>query len=125
MHLINDGSIRFDDDRLAFVSLSRFQEKILSGEYCLVCAEKVELSSREHIIPDWLLRKMDLHGKNITLSNRTQHRYGKYVIPCCLSCNGLMGKELEEPISSAFEAGFDSFVDFYKSDSNRMKLFVW
>jgi len=125
MYLIDDESIRFEDGRLAFVSLNRFQEKVLSGDYCLVCAEKVELSSREHIIPDWLLRKMNLYGKNITLGNRTQHRYGQYVIPCCLSCNGFMGNELEEPISSAFEAGFGSFVDFYKSDSNRIKLFAW
>jgi hypothetical protein len=125
MHLISDESIRFDDGRLAFVSLDRFRDKVCSGKYCLVCAENVDLSSREHIVPDWILRKMTLHGKSITLPNKTQYRYGQYVVPCCSSCNQLMGKELEEPISAAFNNGFASFSEFFEEDSNRLKLFTW
>jgi len=125
MHLISDESIRFDDGRFAFVSLERFRDKICSGKYCLVCAENVDISSKEHIIPAWALRKMNLHDKSITLPNKTKYRYGQYVIPCCPSCNTKMGEELEEPISAAFNNGFASFSEFFECDSNRLKLFTW
>lgn len=126
MHVLKDKSIRFDDGRLAFVSLDRFREKVCAGNLCLVCAdEHTKLSTKEHIIPDWILRKLSLHDKNITLPNYTLHRYAQYVIPCCSRCNALMGKELEEPIRQAFEDGINSFNTFLEGERGSLKLFSW
>ena len=126
MHTLEDKSIRFDDGRLAFVSVDRFRDLVCSGKCCLVCAdENTDLSSREHIIPDWILRALNLHNKNITLPNSTLHRYGQYVVPCCSNCNELMGLELEGPISEAFVSGFYSMEKLLLSYNGKLKLFAW
>lgn len=126
VHTLEDKSIRFDDGRLAFVSVDRFRELVCAGKCCLVCADaNSDLSTREHIIPDWILRTLNLHGRSITLPNSTLHRYGKYVIPCCSSCNALMGVNLEKPISEAFSSGFHSFEKFLLSSNGKLKLFAW
>lgn len=126
MHILEDKSIIFDDGRLAFVGVDRFRDLVYSGNCCLVCADEISVTpSREHIISDWILRLLNLHGQNITLPNNTLLRYSKYIVPCCSSCNALMGTKLEQPISEAFASGFDSFEKFILSDNGSSKLFAW
>jgi len=89
-----DGSIVDKTGKVIFFSTERFVKDICHGGCCFICG--VEPSSvpfnDEHILPNWLLRKYDLHNHTITLPNGEEVKYGGYTIPCCESCNQLMGQ---------------------------------
>ena len=79
----------------------RFLSDVLGGGCCCICGEKRDDKpfNDEHVIPDWLQRAAKLHAQKITLPNGTPFPYGQYKVPCCVDCNSLYGKELEERVA--------------------------
>jgi hypothetical protein len=121
--LLEDGSIS-SNGKIIFVSLRRFKEKVCRELVCFVCADEMAEPTKEHVVPDWVLRKFSLHNQFITLPNGTLLKYANYVIPCCWSCNQLLSKELETPISKAFNEGFEGVKNFLANGYGQ-KLFSW
>ena len=123
MVLLEDGSISVDG-KIRFVSLRRFQEKVCKGTVCFICADENVEPTKEHVVPDWILKKFALYNHAITLPNGTLLKYRDYVVPCCWSCNQLLSKELETPISKAFKDGFAGVKRLLTSGYGP-KLFSW
>jgi hypothetical protein len=112
----DDGSIIGKDGKVLFFSLERFKKDIIEGDCCFICgcSRGSRKFNDEHVIPDWLLRQFDLHSHQIGLPNSFGLRYSKYKIPCCGSCNSLLGKTLETPISKLFKSGYASVLKHAK-----------
>jgi hypothetical protein len=72
-----------------------------------------------------LLRRYDLFSRTITLPNDRTFRYDRYTVPCCVDCNKLMGKVIEEPISQVIQAGSDAVINYIQSDGGGLKIFIW
>jgi hypothetical protein len=127
MFVSEDGSVYRDDETAIFFSIVRFTEDIVQGDHCFLCGRsrtQVEFND-EHVISDWILRKHNLHNRNISLPNGTLFRYSQYKVPCCKQCNSSMGKLFEEPMSELFNAGYDAVAAFISTKAGRTKLFVW
>jgi hypothetical protein len=126
MPIAVEGSVTNQQRRLQFCSWSRFVADICEGDHCFICDRtEAEIDfNREHILPNWLLRKFELHAKTMTLPNGTRHPYGNYTLACCIDCNREMGRIFETPISEAFDGGFAGLVDFIERDGLD-RLFQW
>jgi len=120
---LEDGSI-YLNGKMVFVSLQRFRDKVCSGEVCFLCADENSEPTKEHVIPDWILRKYSLYNHSITLTNGTRFKYRDYVVPCCWKCNQLLCKNFETPISSAYENGFDGLKG-YLVGGEVTRVFCW
>lgn len=121
-----DGSIINSEGQVIYFSLERFKTDICNGNCCFICgcAPGSKPFNDEHILPDWLLRRFDLHHKAIGLPNETIFRYDQYKIACCAECNALMGKRIEEPISKLISCGYETFTKAL-SERGHEFLFVW
>ena len=121
-----DGSIIDETGRVIFFSGSRFYAEIVEGDCCYVCGrDQAEVKfNREHILPQWVLRRFNLHSRSVTLPNGTTFKYGEYVLPCCMDCNALMGRELESVIQPLIEAGA-SAVAHYLQEYGPGLFFIW
>lgn len=99
---------------------------ICLGSCCFICgASPANVPfNDEHVIPHWVLRKFNLFDKSVTLPNGRSRRYDRYKVPCCASCNSLMGETIEREISDACRDGVASLVRFVE-EGNGLKLFVW
>lgn len=121
-----DGSVVGADGRLLFVSGQRFQRDIVEGQCCFLCGaspDKAEFTD-EHVIPDWVLREFSLHSKQVTLANGATIPYSRYRVPCCSSCNALLGETVEKPISDMIKGGYQSVSAFIKKNG-AWRLFAW
>lgn len=112
------------DGKTIFFGLEDFIEKIVNEYNCFICGanEKSKEFNDEHIIPDWILKKYNLHSKTIRLPNLTKIRYGQYVIPCCSECNKELGKIYELPISNLFKKSYEDFCNELKNDDSLVNL---
>lgn len=121
-----DGSVFAPDGRMVFCSVERFVRDICEGDCCFVCgrSERAVEFNREHILPNWVLHRFDLHGETVTLPNGERHRYGTYTLPCCVDCNTDMSRVFETPISEAFAGGFDAVLAMVR-DGCADLLFRW
>lgn len=122
----DDGSIISKDGRILFMSAERFARDICEGSCCFICGipnGEAEFND-EHILPQWLLRRHDLHNASITLPNGQTQKYASYTIPCCKSCNSLLAKELEDPVSRAFAGGSEVLSNFIMNGGHH-PLFIW
>ena len=57
--------------------MDRFVREICEGSHCFLCGaapEEKEFND-EHVIPKWLLRKLDIYKLSITLPNNAKIRY--------------------------------------------------
>jgi hypothetical protein len=121
-----DHSIRADDGRLVYICVDRFKSQICQSKCCFVCGESSAVPmTQEHVIPDWILKYFNLHREEITLPNKTLYRYDKYKVPMCEPCNKLLGRELEAPISHAFQNGMEGISSFLEKPQGKQKLFSW
>jgi hypothetical protein len=121
-----DGSLEDSDGNIIFYSVERFEEEICEGGHCFLCGahpDEKEFSD-EHIIPKWVLNKLDLFDESITLPNNEKLRYSKYTVPCCKDCNSFLGREIEEEIRNVVVGGLDS-VNKYVTDHGPWKIFLW
>lgn len=108
-----DGSIIGKDKKILFFSLKRFRRDIVQGNFCFLCGVSPTKTpfNDEHVIPQWLLKEFNLHDKQVSLPNSQGLRYSKYKIPCCASCNSLLGETFEEPISKLLKGGYQDVYD--------------
>lgn len=122
----DDGSIIDSEGKLVFLSRTLFERDVAKGARCFLCAQSISknTSTREHIIPNWVIRKCNIQDRRINLPNGARVNYGRYVIECCTNCNGLLDKEIEKPIKKVFDSGFDGLRDFI-NNGGRDTLIIW
>jgi hypothetical protein len=121
-----DGSIIGEDGKFLFFSLKRFRRDIVEGNCCFLCGispTKTQFND-EHVIPDWILKEFNLHNKLVTLPNSSGFLYSKYKVPCCTSCNSLLGRAFEEPISRLLKGGYQDVLNHVMHDGPWL-FYVW
>lgn len=126
LNVTPDGSVLDRDGRVIFFSLERFISDIVEGDCCFICgAERSAVSfNDEHVIPDWILRRFELHRRQIQIPNESLLRYGSLTVPCCVDCNTQMGELFEEPMSALFASGFEA-VSRELKNHGPWTLFSW
>lgn len=122
----NDGSIIDADGKILFFSLERFVNDIGKGDCCFICGKARSAGdfNDEHVMPEWVLRKYNLFSGTIGLKNEAKIRYDRYKVPCCIDCNSLMGRELEDPMSRIVAGGHEAVAN-HVTQNGAMLLFVW
>lgn len=113
---------------IIFFGLQHFLDDIAKGDCCFICGAKPESKefNDEHIIPDWILRKYNLHKEFITLPNGTKFKYGQYKVPCCKDCNTALGIIYEEPLSNLLSKTYSEIVvEINKNPKIIHLLFKW
>jgi hypothetical protein len=102
-----NGSVIDGEGNLLYISCQRFIRDIAEGDCCFMCGAKP--GSRpfndEHVIPDWVLRDLGLHNKQINHGNFRSTTYSRFRVPCCVECNSTLGRKVETPISTLFKGG--------------------
>lgn len=116
-----------DDGRTLLFSCEEFVTRICRGDGCFVCGTSRETTpfNDEHIVPRWVLRRYGLFEKEITLPTGERRRYGGYKVPCCVSCNSLLGEEVETPVSRLLDGDFTAVYESLKSPQARELVFKW
>lgn len=99
-----DGSLVDARGRVRHFGRPAFEKLAGDLDRCFVCGvdRAVVDFNDEHVVPDWLLRRFDLHSRRIILPNGQQQLYGRYTLRCCTPCNTLLGARLETPVSQLF-----------------------
>jgi hypothetical protein len=101
-------------------------DKIESRNYdsscCFLCGEDFDRdsSTSEHVIPNWLQKKYNLHNQTMVLLNYTSIQYKYLKIPCCKKCNNMYLSKIEDEVKNKLNGGFKSFKSI-----NREILFYW
>lgn len=121
-----EDMIKDKNGRILFLSPEKFCDIIIQKKSCFICGvnPKEAAFSKEHIFPDWILRDFNMNDAAIDLPNKEKHRYGTYVIPCCINCNNRMGSEIEKPLSEVLKAGHSSVVE-YLEKNGPWSLYNW
>jgi hypothetical protein len=99
---------------------------MVNGAACFICGvhqDDAEFNS-EHVFPNWMLRHYGLQNHYVNLPNDVGHKYTTYKVPCCKSCNTLMAREFESPISELVRDGYEAITDHLRTDGP-LRLFVW
>ncbi len=125
--ITRDGNINIDGKTMLF-SVEHFISDIVKNDHCFICGATPDDKefNNEHIIPNWILRKYDLHSKKITLPNGTKIRYDQYLVPCCKECNTDLGKTFEEPIQEFLEKPYNDLAPILSSNNGLLHLiFKW
>jgi len=121
-------SVKTDDGRTVLFSVEEFYEKIVLQNHCFICGAPPNSKefNNEHILPDWLLARYQLHSQIINLPNQLGQLYGKYTIPCCKDCNSELGDKVEIPMSKLLKLPFNEFtLALTNSHQNINLLFQW
>jgi hypothetical protein len=111
--------------KIIYFGAQRFLNDICLGDCCFICGAKPDEKrfNNEHVFPEWLLRRLDLFDKSITLPNKATVPYNRYTVPCCAECNSLMGDEVETPVSRAVGAGLGGLVKLI--EDHPLTIAVW
>jgi hypothetical protein len=116
------------NNKVMYFGYQDFMEKLVKGDHCFMCGASPDekLFNNEHIIPDWVLRKFNLHEQWITLPNGTTMKYGQFVISCCADCNTLLGQRVETPISGYLSLPHSELAARLDADPAIFgQLFIW
>lgn len=121
-----DGSVVRSDGSVVYFSIKRFTEDICRDGCCFICgaARNSVPFNDEHVIPRWLLRRHGLFDQEVILPNGTGLRYGQYVLPCCASCNSVLGRGVEERVGALVNAGYEAVCDHLLAEGPGL-LFRW
>ncbi|MCQ1779410.1 hypothetical protein NOJ05_19565 [Neorhizobium galegae] len=119
-------TVRDEAGQVLLYSWHDFVETICQGNCCFVCgaSPREKKFNDEHIVPNWVLHRFDLHSKNLTLPNGNEHKYGTYTVPCCVECNTTMAETFETPMSRLFDAGAGAIQDFV-AEKGPLIPFTW
>ena len=126
MKIDSEGSFRKSDGTIRHFSRQAFTELAPNINRCFICGDfnNVKNFNKEHVIPNWLLRRFDLQSKYITLTNNNKNKYSRYLLRCCKSCNSLLGEKVEIPISQIFTNSLaETCLNLRSSDP--MLLYQW
>jgi len=121
-----DGSVIGEGGKVLHFSSRRFVRDICFDGACFVCgaARGSVPFNNEHVVPDWLLRRHKLHEQKITLPNLTTYKYGAYKVPCCVSCNSLLGKSVEQRVSALLTGDYSEIRSRLSFETITL-LFSW
>jgi hypothetical protein len=122
----SDRSIERPDGDVVLFSLARFEQDIVRGGCCFICGASRERKAfnNEHVLPRWMLRRHNLHNRQITLANGSTIPYHQYTLPCCVDCNSALSAIYEDPVSRLFEGGLNT-VSAYVKEHGPWLLFSW
>jgi len=118
----------YKKNKVLYFSLEDFIDKIIIDDNCFICGANPDLKefNNEHVIPNWILRKHNLHSQKVKLSNDSLINYGQYVIPCCKNCNSELSDYYEKPLSKLLNKSYKEVVSEIKSDNSVfLLLFQW
>jgi hypothetical protein len=120
-----DGSL-LRNGKVLYFSYNRFVRDVVQGGRCFMCGANPELVqfNDEHVLPDWILRRYGLHDREIVLPNFRRLRYGHFKIPCCESCNGMLGERIERPVREMPNGGYSDFTRDFVANGP-YALFCW
>ena len=106
---------------LSISEYDKIKNRSIKKDNCFLCGVKLNKfnRSKEHVFAEWLLRRFDLWNNRLILLNRTSVSYREATIPCCIRCNGILGKT-EDLIREVSNDGFDKF-----SKLPEEKIFLW
>ena len=116
--------IEYPSEKTVYFGFEDFKAKIVEGDCCFICGalkEEKEFND-EHIIPNWILRRYELHNRLINIATERNVQYGKYVVPCCKECNSQLGDLIETPLSKLLTKTYDELVESLKTDSEPVIL---
>jgi hypothetical protein len=121
-----DGSVLDADGRVVLFGVERFVADIGEGECCFICGARpgTKVFNNEHVIPDWVLAKHQLHSSRISLPNDEDLAYGRYTIPCCQECNSRIAQVYERPIAELISAGYGAVRDHLLRHGPQL-FFTW
>jgi hypothetical protein len=107
-----DKTIEAANGRIYHYGWTRFVDEVCTGGHCFICGRTYDASAfnDEHVVPDWLLTRFRLHNSRLTLPNGTQRPYGQHKIPCCIDCNSLLGREIEQHIAMITGGDYSAFA---------------
>jgi len=110
--------------KVLLYSVDDFYTRIVVGDDCFICGASRDSKkfNDEHILPDWLLTKYELHNKWISLGNNANFQYGRYTVPCCEECNSNLGKQIETPISQLLKLPYSEICKAISTDQNNLIL---
>lgn len=80
-------------------------------QQCFLCLRSLGgslPSTREHVLPQWLMSLAGLTDALSVLPGGQLFKYGQRTVPCCGDCNGFLDRGLEKPVSGAVTQGFDA-----------------
>lgn len=98
-----------------------FDSSHFDYEHCFLCGRELEnQDSREHVLPEWLLRRFDLWNHQVALLNNTSMPYRQLYIPCCIECNNESLSQIENLVCQAVSLGFEAFVEL-----DELTVFQW
>lgn len=126
MAIDHEGSLTGPTGEIRHFSQRAFVKLASDTSRCFICgigAADCQFND-EHVIPDWLLRRFCLHSRRITLPNGHQLMYGRYTLRCCQSCNSLLGRNIEIPISQLFVEDFHATVENFHANAPIL-LYQW
>lgn len=104
-----------EEKKLASSADLPFDNPLNSDEFsynnCFLCGVALDNnnSSEEHIYPQWLQKEFNLWNQKLILLNQKTINYKSLKIPCCKSCNEILGKKIEKPIQKAYKGGYEEF----------------
>jgi hypothetical protein len=112
--------------KVLYFSIRSFIDKIAGGNVCFICGADpgTVVFNDEHVIPEWILARHNLHARVITLPNEAGLKYGQYKIPCCENCNSEMSQTFEKPISDLVKGGYTA-VTRYLVQEGPWLIFKW
>ena len=121
-----DGSVINSQGKTLFFSVDRFKRDICEGDCCFICGASPSETdfNDEHIIPRWILRDLNLFSKTIHLPNGLSYQYDRYKVPCCISCNSLLGEEIEQPVSDLIKGNWNDLNKHLK-EKGPWLFFKW
>lgn len=121
-----DGSFVYRDGRILHQRTECWLSRVRNHDICFSCGALRQdvVFNDEHVVPDWVLRRYDLHRQFITLPNGTQMRYGQYKVPCCVRCNSLYGQIVEMPMSRLVAGGHDALLEHIQNHGPGL-LIAW
>lgn len=128
MHTNNSNSILDSKGKILFFGLQDFIDHIANGDCCFVCGAipGTKEFNKEHIIPDWILKRYGLYSKSITLPNGSPIKYSQYTVPCCKECNSALNEYYEKPISRLLSKSYKQICKSLDNDSELYHLlFKW
>lgn len=128
MQITNTNTFINDQGKILFFSLQDFLDKIIKADCCFICgaAPGTKEFNDEHIVPNWVLKKFNLHREFITLPNKTKFRYDQYTVPCCRDCNTDLGRTYEVPLSELLSKSYEEIsAEIAKNNALVHLLFKW
>lgn len=125
-YLTPDGSVVTAQGNVVFFSIDRFKRDICEGNCCFICGASPTATdfNDEHVIPEWVLRELDMFSKTISLPNGNTYRYDRYKVPCCVRCNSLLGDKVEQPVSNIVKGGIQTISDHLRENGPLLLFYM-